>query len=194
MSKLKKPTVQELVSKISCFNNLNNLNYDISYIEFINYFQQIQIINRHNFIIGINFSYGWMPTIFNIKNDNFDKCIDILNECRSNVYDITKDNLSSLKSLINNSVVGTTKLLHFINPEKYPIIDSRVCKFLTGRKSINITEDLYLEYLDICKNIINDQSYNNSIHSKYLINSINQNATKMRSLEQLMYLSSNNPL
>ncbi|MEI6435623.1 MAG: hypothetical protein WCP32_12315, partial [Bacteroidota bacterium] len=38
----------------------NKQTYDISYPEFLEYFKNIEVISRHNLIIGINFTYGWM--------------------------------------------------------------------------------------------------------------------------------------
>jgi hypothetical protein len=40
-----------------------------------------------------------------------------------------------MKECINNSIVGTSKFLHFVNPENYPIWDSRVYSSITGKKN-----------------------------------------------------------
>lgn len=56
--------------------------YDISYPEFLKYFNNIKTINKHNLIIGINFTYGWMPTIFDFRSNNFDEAINILNNAK----------------------------------------------------------------------------------------------------------------
>lgn len=97
----------------------------LSYPEFLKYFSDIKTITRHNLTIGINFTYGWMPTIFDFRSDNFDEALDILNEAKIGNKPTT-DNLVLLKGLLNNSLVGTTKLLHFINPDNFAIWDSRV--------------------------------------------------------------------
>jgi hypothetical protein len=54
-----------------------------------------------------------------------------------------------IKSTINNSLVGLSKLLHFINPVVYAIWDSRIYRNTTDKKSsygIGNTQ-LYLNYL-----------------------------------------------
>ena len=44
----------------------------ISYVEFIKYFSDLKIITKHNVIIGINFTYGWMPTIFDFRSNDLE--------------------------------------------------------------------------------------------------------------------------
>jgi hypothetical protein len=59
-------------------------NYMVSYHAFLNYFKIIADrkgeIRKDDLIIGINFTYGWMPTIFSFKNDDFDYPLHILNQ------------------------------------------------------------------------------------------------------------------
>jgi hypothetical protein len=44
-------------------------NYLFSYPHFLDYFPS-NPISEHTLIIGINFTYGWMPTIFNFQSFN----------------------------------------------------------------------------------------------------------------------------
>lgn len=59
------------------FVPVNTSDY-ISYKEFLQYFSEISTINRHNLVIGINFTYGWMPTIFEFCSNRFDEALQIL--------------------------------------------------------------------------------------------------------------------
>ncbi len=133
-----------------------------------------------------------MPTILNFKNTNYTECVDILNKSKQ-IEILEKKDLEALKSLINNSLVGTSKLLHFINPEKYAIWDSRVCKFLSGTTHKYFIEkiDVFYNYIDYCKELTSFKDYD-GIHNVYLVKSRNLKATKMKSIEQLMFLSSEN--
>ena len=56
--------------------------YDNSYLEFLKYFNDIKTISKHNLIIGINFTYGWMPTIFDFRSTDFDGAVKILNNAK----------------------------------------------------------------------------------------------------------------
>lgn len=161
----------------------------ISYPEFLKYFSDISTITKHNVIIGINFTYGWMPTIFNFRSENFDDVVHILNKVKSGNVP-TENELELLKGCFNNSLVGTSKLLHFINPEKFAIWDSRVYRYITSEEPYdyrinNISS--FIDYQKFCQHIISDSSFND-IHMS-LKRKIAPSMTGCRSLELLMYLT-----
>ncbi len=168
------------------FKIINRSDY-ISYQEFIMYFNRIKTITKHDLIIGINFTYGWMPTIFEFQSDQFEESIEILNRARKGVVPKVEE-LIILKGLFNNSLVGSSKLLHFINPEIFAIWDSRVYLYLTGNPPydyrINKFED-YLSYLNFCDYLTNIPEYE-MIHNN-VINIIGYPMTKYRTAELIMY-------
>lgn len=163
--------------------------YDVSYPEFLKYFYDIKVITKHNLVIGINFTYGWMPTIFDFRSDNFDEAIEILNNAKKGLT-LTVAQLESLKGLFNNSLVGTTKLLHFINPEKFAIWDSRVYFYLTGETAYNNRIgncDAYLSFISFCEYITQIKEYE-EIHNS-ICKKLGYTMTKFRTVELIMYLN-----
>ena len=133
--------------------------YHISYPEFLKYFDTIESISKHNLIIGINFVYWWMPTIFDFRSDNFDEVVEILNDAKKWLIP-TIEQLNILKWLFKNSLVGTSKLLHFINPDKFAIRDSRVYYYLTGKTAYKIGDcEAYLSYLAFCGYLTQEKEY-----------------------------------
>lgn len=89
------------------------------------------IRTKREFIELIAFAYSWMPTIPHIKpitEANWKMIKRYLS--RLNRLDKTELQhfLRLLVPIINNSIVGTSKVLHFLSPKKNPIIDSRVLK------------------------------------------------------------------
>ena len=112
-----------------CKDSSQNTNpwFDTSYPVFIKQsFTQIE-----DLIPLIAYAYSWMPTIPTIKFELLENGSNLLSELNLlqsgeeyNLYDI----LSKLIPVINNSLVGTTKVLHFLAPEKIAIIDSRVIR------------------------------------------------------------------
>jgi hypothetical protein len=162
--------------------------YNISYREFLKYFSDIKgDLTAHHIIIGINFTYGWMPTIFEFKSFDFSKSLQILNKVKEGPV-ITTEELAILKTQFNNSLVGTSKLLHFINPEKYAIWDSRVFRYLTDSEPhynrINNTE-AYIEYLKFCDFLTQAPDYKN-LHSKIEL-LVKYPITYFRSAELIMF-------
>lgn len=144
-------------------------NYLLSYPYFLSYFKNLQTINIENLIIGISFTYSWMPTILSINPKNevgtkelIEKSIEILNLVK-NGQKINEEQLSILKSTFNNSLVGTSKLLHFINPNKYAIWDSRVFRFLNNEQPHKYKLErpkTYIEYLDFIEKLKSEKAFN----------------------------------
>ncbi len=83
--KLHNITIEKLIVEAENFG-IENKSDLVSYPEFIKYFSSINKIDKHNLIIGINFTYGWMPTIFDFKTNeiykNIDLAVEILNRAK----------------------------------------------------------------------------------------------------------------
>lgn len=159
----------------------------ISYPEFTTYFSKIETITKHDLIIGINFTYGWMPTIFDFRSDNFDDAIVILNSAKQGSIP-TENELKLLKELLNNSLVGTSKLLHFINPSKFAIWDSRVYRYITGNEPYEKRIGncaAYLDYLMLCDNLTKLDEFEN-IKEKIEMK-VGYSMTPSRIVELIMY-------
>ena len=170
-----------------------------SYPYFINYFANIQNhkIEIDNLVIGIHFVYGWMPTIFEFKNhEDFVVATEILNKAKVGEPLKSKD-YETLKRLLNGSLVGTSKLLHFINPEKYAIWDSRVHNYL--RKNIESHKfsydigdisnyERYLNYLsEVTSSVEFSEIY--SLVNEKIENKFKYKISSFRAIELLMFIN-----
>lgn len=159
----------------------------ISYLEFLKYFSDLKTITRHNLIIGINFTYGWMPTIFDFRSDNFDEALEVLNKAKKGEKPKI-DELNLLKGLLNNSLVGTTKLLHFIKPDNFAIWDSRVYRYLTGKEPYDHRIgncNAYLDYLEFCEYLTKQKEFK-SVQER-VEKQIGYSMTPFRIAELVMY-------
>jgi hypothetical protein len=92
-------------------------------------------------------AYGWMPTILKKFSDSKDDIVGPATECRS--FEEASGLIQSLDdSPINNSWVGMSKVLHFNNPEFFPIWDSRVAQHFGLKYDYQINNrNHFLEYL-----------------------------------------------
>ena len=137
-------------------------NYLLSYPYFLNYFQNLESINLENLVIGISFTYSWMPTILKALNlKNTEEVLFILNEVKKGKL-IDEQQLTTLKTTFNNSLVGTSKLLHFINPKQYAIWDSRVFRFLNDVEPHKYRLEkprAYIEYLNVIEELKNEKAF-----------------------------------
>lgn len=162
--------------------------YHDSYKEFIKYFKDIPHIKGHHLIISSFFVYGWMPRILRINNKNIDFILELINKIKSENYRVSEQDLIKLKAFLNNSIIGTSKLLHFVNPQLYPIWDSHVGNYLNKKKisynSLNKPKT-YLKYLIEMQRLVSDEKTLElySIISKHFDYKI----TKMRALEFTMF-------
>lgn len=171
--------------------------FQLSYRYFVEYFEDCDVITEKEFFIATNFTYGWMPTILKYKSkkskQDFEQdraqCIEFLNIVK-NGKRLDGEQLKVLKRTINNSIVGTSKLLHFINPDLYAIWDSRVCRFLHSTAYKTNTIKRFLEYIDCCDKVTELKDYA-EIHQIFLdhVKYKDFEVSNFRSLEQLMFLN-----
>lgn len=98
-------------------------------------------------------AYGWMPTI--PKQDAFErfghapvKTIKAIKTCGpalAFIDNIGKNNIDK-KAPINNSWIGTSKVMHFLNPEAFPIWDSKIAAKFDLSASRHNNMGRYIEY------------------------------------------------
>ena len=182
--------LENLKSKSLIFES--NQSYKDSYIEFINYFKNKDGFFKNDLIIGSHFVYGWMPTILtlNLNEDSEGYITCLLFKVKNGNYMLNEEELEKIKKCINNSMVGTSKLLHFINPEKYAIWDSKVFYyFYPNRNSTAGIEKpkLYLEYLKILTDITLQNDFD-ILYSKIVeFLGLNYEISKLRAIESLIF-------
>lgn len=164
----------------------SNSSYIKSYPEFINYFKKIIEIKKHHVVISSHFVYGWMPTIINLNLDNGEQVLKLLNLVK-NEHLLNEPELEILKKAINNSLVGLSKLLHFINPKIYAIWDSRIYRYLTEKKTAYGigTVGLYLDYLEGLKRIANTNGFTD--FKNKISNAVGYEVSSNRAIELVMF-------
>ena len=166
-------------------------NYLLSYPYFLNYFQNLESINLENLVIGISFTYSWMPTILKALNlKNTEKVVFILNEVKKGKL-IDEQQLTTLKTTFNNSLVGTSKLLHFINPKQYAIWDSRVFRFLNDVEPHKYRLEkprAYIEYLKLIEELKNEKAF--TAFFELMKQKVGYDITEYRALELAFFKGS----
>lgn len=191
MSKILNPKI----TSDQFFEDARNLNIDkedsylFAYPAFLTYFQGETLITEQDLIIGIHFTYGWMPTIFKFGNtDKISSALEILNRAKADEL-LSTDELQILKSLFKNSLVGTSKLLHFINPNVFTIWDSRVFRYLTQQYPTNEKMGncaAYLDYLEFCKKLIADPQF--VVCKADVEEQVGYTISAMRTVELVMFM------
>jgi len=164
-----------------------------SYQELIAHFDGLKPLNVHNLIVGTHIVYGWMPKMLTlyIENGQFENIVNILNNLNENNI-IQFDALVSLKEIINHSIVGVSKLLHFLYPSWYAIWDSRVYSSINGE--LNYYQfrkpQLYLDYLQNCRDVIEKNEF--AIFHEQVNEKIGYTVSRMRAIEWVLYKNPHN--
>lgn len=191
--------IDSLEFHLSNIDRFEDTQYFDSYFEFVKYFENIETIDYHSLVISSYFTYGWMPTIlkkFDIDSD-ITKPLTVFNKVKKNVS-IDDNEYMSLVKCVNNSIVGVSKLLHFINPIQYPIFDSRIKNYFKINNLLdslwkptyqNKDKDIqqYKTYRDICLTIINDGRFDSIYDMSIQKLGLDRDLTKMRVLENMFF-------
>lgn len=172
----------------------NGGSYLSSYPFIKSYFQSLNVIAEEDIIRGSHMVYGWMPTILDLyigdENLSLDQLVFICNQAKNGVL-LNKSELESIASVVNNSIVGASKLLHFVNPNVYPIWDSKIYTFVYEKKpySYRVNDvSLYVEFIDTLSELHNSPDFNffhDSVNKK-----IGYDVSPVRALELIMFLNS----
>jgi len=163
-----------------------NSSYHLSYPEFLKYFKNCHLIDKHSLTIGLHFTYGWMPTVFDFRTGDMESILSIVNKVRNQGW-INFSDASALKKYFNGSLVGTSKLLHFLSPEAFPIWDSRVYRYVYEESPHFYRVDnveRYLEYSEVCRAVTKHSDFV-MVHN-YVISEL-YSVSPIRALELIMY-------
>jgi hypothetical protein len=158
----------------------------ISYKEFLKFFASKEKLTPHDFVIGAYFTYGWMPRMLKLSGD-IDVATAIAN--KSKKERISKDEFSRLARVINGSVVGASKLLHFLNPREYAIWDSRVYRYLHQEDPYQYrieAPNAYWEYLAFLNALAEDSRFKN--FRIKVVSTIGYSVTAKRASELMMFV------
>ena len=169
-----------------------NSQYVVSYPILLEAAQNLMSSMGANAVVPIaHIAYGWMPTILKRYNPDQKELIRVFEAKEVGSFCEAKACVTGFNtSPINNSIVGLSKVLHFINPHYFPIWDSRVAKhFGIKNQSVNSMKK-YHDYLDII-NVLNKYDSTEMLQ-KLVSKELNFEITKTRSSELILFSTRKN--
>ncbi len=154
-------------------------------------------IDAAGYVAVAHMVYGWMPTVLELRTRSAVPFADeaaILESVRNGAA-LSEDQLDQLKASINNSIVGVSKLLHFLCPHRYAIWDSKVYSYLravadpgwNGRvdhEDVNKTHR-YITDMDELRCLVADPACQPA--RERVNNALGYPVTALRAAEVLMY-------
>jgi hypothetical protein len=162
--------------------------YRYSYDRYLQYFRDKpagEILTEQDLYVGFGCAYSWMATIKQLdpRLETIDCAVEALNRV-SSMYpenlniekiispDIPKEEIHKLERLIRpirqflGSVIGASKLLHFVNPGVFPIWDTTIHRYCDHADMKNTSDSLhrYVHYIYNVHILINNASFNETIY------------------------------
>ncbi len=163
----------------------------MSYRPILEHFESIRKFRPSDFIVAAHIVYGWMPTALELaieSDEDLNTATDLLNAARA--HDIADEGLRTLVRIVNNSLVGASKLLHFAAADRYAIWDSRVYEFFRERRPyhfrMNSIPDFreYHRTLELIRSDPRFDSFRSSVCAK-----LGYSVSGLRAIELVMFLS-----
>ncbi|MEH6540610.1 hypothetical protein [Halopseudomonas sp.] len=138
--------------------------YIRSYPYLLAWFAERELLTGADVTCAAHMVYGWMPTILELHATDgvgVDDAAALLNTARTEGC-LNDHAIAQLAGLVNRSVVGASKLLHFLSPDAFAIWDSRIYRFLHQKaphqyRVNNVRE--YQHYLELLRNLQRDARF-----------------------------------
>jgi hypothetical protein len=165
--------------------------YITSYPYLLEYFASRSSFDAGDVVRGAHMAYGWMPTIVHLYpengKDDLTSAAIILTKAKKG-GDLSKKEIGLLATLVNHSLVGASKLLHFVAPEHFPIWDSKVYTFIHEKEAnhnrVN-SIDAYAQYKALLQDLARNDAFptfHASVNRK-----LGYSVSPLRALEIIMF-------
>ena len=138
-------------------------------------------------VVISHIAYGWMPTI--LKNFDFSthKSGNFKNARNISSFDDAEKMISEFKySPINKSWVGLSKVLHFINPQFFPIWDSKVAKHFEVSGAFQMkNRQNYIDYIGFIQSQLERETVTQV--QKEFTKRVNYQISRVRACEFILF-------
>jgi hypothetical protein len=172
---------------------LQDDSYILSYPHLLGYFAGKTTFDEADIVRGAHMVYGWMPTVLELHPEPPSRDLAagaaILTKAKSTGI-LSDREIALLAALINNSLVGASKLLHFVAADHFAIWDSKIYAFVFQQKPHNYrVNDVvkYRRYLSMLSSVRRDSrfgAFHASVNRK-----IGYEVSPLRAIELVMFLN-----
>lgn len=194
------PTIQSILTQICEWpdeqRRYDPNSYSIGYEALRGLFaQKLDFSSLIDIRAGAYAVYGWMPTILDRWPASDNTLLELgelarfargrdYTAVRARIAPGLKEKLAVYRAL-NNSIVGTSKFLHFAAPSIFPIWDSRVARNFGFKHQYQLASGSnYLAYYDAVHTCIETNSETQALLKMLALPNVGQ----VRTLEYLLYL------
>ena len=167
--------------------------YVVSYPYLLEYFASKQSLEAGDVVRGAHMFYGWMPTILELYPEQGRSGLDVAAQTLAKAKAgsaLSDKEIEALAALVNNSLVGASKLLHFVAPNHFPIWDSKVYSFVHEKRPHHYRVNsvvTYRQYVALLKDLTTKPEFpalHDSVQKK-----LGYNVSPLRAMELVMFLN-----
>ena len=164
--------------------------YIVTYPVFIDFFRQMSAYRKEDLLTGIAFVYSWMPRILTVKSESLPLLAEYCTQFKNQYTAAVESQLFEQALEANRgSIVATSKLLHFMFPEQFPIYDSHIYKYCWNKErsyhyQVNNLES-YQEYRKMCLKLTTGEEIH--ILQTMVNDRLGYEVSKLRALEFSMF-------
>lgn len=172
---------------------LQDDSYIQAYPHILSYFSAKATFDAADMVRGAHMVYGWMPTVLELypklPNPDIAAGAALLTKAKD-TRALSDQEIASLAALVNNSLVGASKLLHFVAPDQFAIWDSKIYAFVFEKKPYNYRVNevpSYRTYLGMLSRIRDDSrfsAFHDSVNRK-----VGYKVSPLRAIELVMFLN-----
>lgn len=129
--------------------------YHVSYKRFIKYLAKKADLTEEKLISAAGMAYSWMPTTINIQKELIPGSYSAVKRLVEDSDSVTDKDIKKASEFLSGSVVGISKVLHFLDPENFPIYDTGIYCFIyrkSNRPSYS-TVNRARRYVRYCENV-----------------------------------------
>jgi hypothetical protein len=167
--------------------------YVAAYPHLVDFFATKPAFEPGDVVCGAHMVYGWMPTVLELYPDpngtDLIASAALLERARKDGK-LGEGEVAHLVALVNNSLVGVSKLLHFVAPTSFAIWDSRVYSFVHEERPHNYRVNNVAKYFDYLERLrsLKDSLAFNPFH-KSVKTKLGYEVSPLRALELIMFLN-----
>jgi hypothetical protein len=142
-------------------------------------------------LAGAYATYGWIPTIMKpgVDKTTWCNCENYLGTLQAAAdwteAEVVLSEAPEILTLMNGSLIGTSKFLHFLNPKIFPIWDLNIGRvFYALPQDVVEKKEDYFKYCSVIDKAIRDKL----LYPEAYVDFVGSDVSEVRKLELLLFL------
>ena len=150
---MKSINIENIYNKIETIKVDKSDKYLLTYPTYLDYLNNEEVFSRNSLRMVAGFAYSWMPRVITLDHSAEKQLIELIITAKKSPINeaIGQQVFNQTLQYTGGSTVASSKILHFIFPNYFPIFDSHIfkaCWQVTKSYHYQMTFNNYFEYLN----------------------------------------------